>query len=126
MCYNISVLNSTVVKCKSALAIRREFKMLTDTDKSNMKEFYQAVISLETEEECSAFFDDICTIKELIDISSRLQVAKLLDEGIVFNEISQRTGCSSATISRVNKCLQFGPGGYRSVLDKLKSKSKHN
>ncbi len=96
--------------------------MLTDTDKSNMKEFYQAVISLETEEECSAFFDDICTIKELIDISSRLQVAKLLDEGIVFNEISQRTGCSSATISRVNKCLQFGPGGYRCVLDKLKSK----
>ncbi len=95
--------------------------MLTDTDKSNIKELYQAVISLETEEECAAFFDDICTIKELLDISSRLQVAKLLSEGMVFNEISQRTGCSSATISRVNKCLQFGPGGYKSVLDKLKS-----
>ena len=94
--------------------------MLTDTDKKNIKEFYQAILTLENEDECYAFFDDVCTIKELLDISARLQVAKLLDEGIVFNEISQKTGCSSATISRVNKCLQFGPGGYKTVIDRLK------
>jgi len=94
--------------------------MLTDTDKKNIKEFYQAILTLENEDECYAFFDDVCTIKELLDISARLQVAKLLDEGVVFNEISQKTGCSSATISRVNKCLQFGPGGYKTVIDRLK------
>lgn len=94
--------------------------MLSDTDKKNIQEFYKAILTLENEEECYAFFDDVCTIKELLDISARLQVAKLLDEGVVFNEISQQTGCSSATISRVNKCLQFGPGGYKTVIDRLK------
>lgn len=94
--------------------------MLSEKDIRNKQDFYEAILTLETPEECEAFFDDICTIKELLDLSARLQVAKLLDEGKVFNEISKATGCSSATISRVNKCLQFGPGGYRTVLDKLK------
>jgi len=82
--------------------------------------FYKAVLSLENEEECKAFFDDICTIKELQDMTYRLEVARMLTEGKVFNEISRETGSSSATIGRVNKCLNYGPGGYKTVLDRLK------
>lgn len=94
--------------------------MFTERDELYKHEFYEAILKLETEEECAAFFEDIATIKELLDLSARLRVAKLLDEGKIFNDISKETGCSSATISRVNKCLRFGPGGYRTVLDRLK------
>lgn len=94
--------------------------MLSEKEKQSKQEFYKAILTLQSPEECDAFFDDICTIKELLDLSARLHVAELLDEGKVFNEISKETGCSSATISRVNKCLRFGPGGYRIVLDRLK------
>lgn len=94
--------------------------MITEQEKKNMKQFYKAILSLETEEECNAFFEDVATIKELIDMAARLEVARLLSEGKVFNEISQTTGASSATISRVNKCLSYGPGGYSSVLEKIK------
>ncbi|MCQ2567432.1 MAG: YerC/YecD family TrpR-related protein [Mogibacterium sp.] len=94
--------------------------MITEQEKKNMNQFYKAILSLETEEECNAFFEDVATIKELIDMAARLEVARLLSEGKVFNEISQETGASSATISRVNKCLSYGPGGYSSVLEKIK------
>lgn len=94
--------------------------MITDKEKRNLEQFYKAVLTLEDEEECRKFFDDVATIKELLDLSARLEVARLLDEGIVFSEISKATGASSATISRVNKCLTYGEGGYKSVLDKLK------
>lgn len=81
--------------------------------------FYKAILSLQTEEECEAFFDDIATIKELHDLASRFEVARLLNEGKVFNEIIKTTGVSSATIGRVNKCLQHGPGGYRTALARI-------
>ena len=96
--------------------------MISDKEKTNIEQFYKAVLQLETAEECEMFFDDVTTIKELIDMGARLEVAKLLDEGRVFNDISKETGASSATISRVNKCLGYGPGGYRLVLDRLKKK----
>ncbi len=82
--------------------------------------FYKAVLSLETVEECRAFFDDICTIKELQEISRRLEVARLLSEGKVFSEINRLSEASSATISRVNKCLMYGSGGYKTALGRLK------
>ena len=94
--------------------------MITDKDRSNMNQFYRAVLALEDEEECRRFFDDVATIKELLDLSARLEVARMLDNGAVFSEISKATGASSATISRVNKCLAYGEGGYKTVLDKLK------
>ena len=94
--------------------------MITEKEKSNLQQFYKAVLSLETEEECRMFFDDVATIKEVLDLSARLKVAKLLDEGSVFSEISKETGASSATISRVNKCLTYGEGGYRLVLGRMK------
>ena len=96
--------------------------MISDKEQANIKQFYEAVLKLKTPEECEIFFDDISTIKELIDMGARLQVAKMLDEGRVFSDISKETGASSTTISRVNKCLGYGPGGYRLVLDRLKKK----
>ena len=85
------------------------------------KRFFEAVLALETEEECVAFFEDVCTIKEMQDISQRLAVAKLLKNGEKYQTIEEKTGASTATISRVNKCLNYGSGGYRVVLDRLKS-----
>ena len=93
--------------------------MISDKEKTNIQQFYKAVLALKTPEECELFFDDVATIKELLDLSSRLHVAKMLRDGKVFNEISKETGASSATISRVNKCLHYGQGGYNIVLDKL-------
>ena len=94
--------------------------MITDREKENMRQFYRAVLALEDEEECRKFFDDVATIKEVLDLSARLEVARLLSEGAVFSEISKATGASSATISRVNKCLSYGEGGYETVLGRLK------
>ena len=93
--------------------------MITDREKKNLEQFYKAILSLENEEECRMFFDDVATIKEVLDLSARLQVARMLDSGVVFSEISKETGASSATISRVNKCLTYGEGGYKTVLDRL-------
>lgn len=81
--------------------------------------FYEAVLLLETAEECHSFFEDICTIKELQDIAQRLEVAVMLRSGKNYQEVSHRTGASTATISRVNKCLLYGSGGYGTVLDRM-------
>ena len=80
---------------------------------------FEGILKLETVEECYRFFTDICTIKELQAMTQRLQVAKQLYEGQNYNEVYRDTGVSSATICRVNKCLNYGDGGYRMVLDRL-------
>ena len=77
-------------------------------------------MALETEEECYAFFQDLCTIAELRSMEQRYEVATLLSEGMVYSDILERTGASSATISRVNRALLNGTGGYVSVLGKMK------
>ena len=79
----------------------------------------RALLSLETEQECASFFEDICTIKELQDITQRLEVALMLHEGKNYQEISELTGASTATISRVKKCLVYGNGGYRAAISRL-------
>ena len=84
-------------------------------------QFYSAILSLKTKEECRAFFDDICTIKELQDLMQRLQVASMLSKGMNYLEISKETSVSSATISRVNRCLNYGDGGYNIVLGRLEN-----
>ena len=88
--------------------------------------FFEALLSLKTTEECEMFFDDICTIKELLDISQRYEVAKMLDQKCVYTDIASKTGASSATIGRVNKCLSYGTGGYRKIIDRLKNESEEN
>ncbi len=81
----------------------------------------QAILSLKNEEECYAFLEDILTISELISIAQRFSVARMLDEGQTYDDLEKVTGASSATISRVKRCLTFGADGYRLVLDRLKA-----
>ena len=84
--------------------------------------FFKSILNLESVEECKRFFEDICTIKELQDMSQRLQVAFLLNEGKSYQEVLAKTGVSTTTISRVNKCLNYGSGGYKEAIDKFSRK----
>ena len=86
------------------------------------KALFEAILSLESVQECAAFFEDVCTIKEIQDISQRYAVARMLDRGEKYQSIEEATGASTATISRVNKCLAYGSGGYRTVIKKAVSK----
>jgi TrpR-related protein YerC/YecD len=83
---------------------------------------FMAILKLENIEECYNFFEDICTVSELKALAQRLEVAKMLDENQTYTEIAQKTGASTATISRVNKCLNYGADGYRTILNRLKDK----
>ena len=79
---------------------------------------FEAILKLKTKEDCAKFFEDVCTMKEIEDLTQRLEVASMLKEGKNYREISLATGASTATISRVNKCLMYGKGGYDTVLKK--------
>lgn len=92
----------------------------TIATKEKNERLYRAILALETEEECYAFFQDLCTIAELRSMEQRYEVATLLSEGMVYSDILERTGASSATISRVNRCLHYGADGYRTILPRLK------
>ena len=81
---------------------------------------FRALLRLESLEDCYALFDDLCTIQEVRDMSQRLETAFLLDEGMNYQQISGAIGISTATISRVSRCLRYGSGGYRSVIDREK------
>lgn len=86
----------------------------------NTEGLFEAVLKLKTIEECKCFFDDLCTVSELMSMSQRLEVAKMLDQDAIYTDISAATGASTATISRVNRCLNYGSDGYRTVLERLK------
>lgn len=90
----------------------------------NLDFLFSAVLKLETKEECYNFFNDLCTVVELKSISQRLQVAKLLSEHCLYNDIVSKTGASTATISRVNRSLNYGNDGYRVVFDRLSEDEK--
>lgn len=85
---------------------------------------FEAVLLLRNEEECYRFFEDICTVGELKDIAQRLEVAKMLDCDRTYTDIAEKTGASTATISRVKRCLFFGADGYRLILNRLKEEKK--
>lgn len=85
-------------------------------------QMYQAILALETEEECRKFMEDICSITEIMAMEQRFEVAKLLNDGLIYNAIMEKTGASSAIISRVNRSLQYGAGGYGIVFDRLEKK----
>ena len=87
-------------------------------------ELFEAILSLQSTEECYRFFEDVCTVKEIMDIAQRLKTAKMLSEGANYQEINKETGCSTATISRVRRCLEYGAGGYRTVLDRASEKGE--
>lgn len=82
-------------------------------------DLFEAILKLENMEECYRFFEDICTIKEIESISQRLEVAKLLKLNKTYNEIEDATGASTATISRINRALNYGADGYNTVLKRL-------
>ncbi len=85
----------------------------------DLDQFFKAIISLKNEEECYRFFEDICTYPELESISKRLRVAIMLNENATYHEIEEKTGVSTATISRINKCLKYGADGYKMMLERL-------
>jgi TrpR-related protein YerC/YecD len=91
--------------------------MNDDKARTQEKEkLYEAILKLKTIEDCDKFFEDLCTINEINAMAQRLDVAVLLKQGETFNNIVEKTGASTATISRVNKCLKYGSGGYDIVL----------
>jgi len=92
------------------------------SDKARNEEMYRAILSLQTVDECMRFFDDLCSITELMAMEQRFQVASYLDDGMIYNDILARTGASSATISRVNRSLQYGSGGYQVAFERTKEK----
>ena len=85
-------------------------------------DLFEAILALENKEECQQFFEDLCTISEMSAMAQRLEVAKLLREKKTFQEVVAKTGASTTTISRVNRCLQYGSDGYRLVLDRIEKK----
>lgn len=83
---------------------------------------FKAILALRDQEECRAFFQDLCTVAELKALAQRMEVAQLLDQGFIYNDILQRTGASSATISRVNRSLNYGTGAYAQLFARMKDK----
>lgn len=83
---------------------------------------FEAILSLENLDECYKFFEDVCTIKEILDIAQRLKAAKMLKAGKNYVEVCAETGMSSATISRVSRCLEYGAGGYELAIERLAEK----
>ena len=92
------------------------------TKKEKSDGLYQAILTLKTEEEVYDFFQDLCTVTELRAMEQRYDVACLLDDGLVYTEILEKTGASSATISRVNRIFSFGAGGFRAMIERRKQR----
>ena len=86
----------------------------------NMNNLFEAILCLKTKKDCCRFFEDLCTISELKSMSQRLEVALMLEERYVYTDIAARTGASTATISRVNRCLNYGSDGYKTVIRRMK------
>ena len=89
-------------------------KLLSD----DLNSLYKAILLLKNEEELGNFFEDLCTINELKDMSQRFEVAQLLNEGLKYSDVTEKTGASTATISRVNRSLENGADGYKTVLER--------
>lgn len=86
----------------------------------SLDRLFQTILNLETIDECYAYFEDLCTIKELNDMSQRLDAAILLDQGLSYQKIMEQVAISTATIGRVSRCLNYGAGGYKTAIKKLK------
>ncbi len=90
------------------------------------RNLFRALLSLQDEEECGLFLEDVCTVKEITDMAQRLKVARMLRAKTSYAAINRETGVSTATISRVSRCLDYGPGGYDLVLGRLDGEEKGN
>ena len=94
------------------------------SNKQRSMALYESILQLKDLDECCAFFDDLCTVGELRALEQRYDVAILLDEGMVYTEILDKTGASSATISRVNRIFSFGAGGFRTMIQRRKERKE--
>ena len=92
-------------------------------ESESLQRLFRVICSIQDQDECRRFLEDICTIKELLDLAQRLDVAVLLNQGVNYQTISQQVGASTATISRVSKCLNYGSGGYADALKRLEEQS---
>ena len=86
-----------------------------------VSELFEAILTLQEEEECFDFFEDVCTVNELLSLAQRFEVAKMLKEGHTYMEVAEQTGASTATISRVNRSLNYGKDGYEMVFRRMKT-----
>lgn len=91
----------------------------------SIERLFKVILELGSVDECYEFFEDVCTVKELQDLAQRLDIAVMLEEGKNFIQISSEVGASSATISRVNKCLMYGNGGYKKAIEIIKNKKEN-
>jgi TrpR-related protein YerC/YecD len=89
-----------------------------------LDQLFQAILTLRTLEECYVFFDDLCTVNEIQSLAQRLEVARMLRNGNTYSQIEAETGASTATISRVKRCLNYGTDGYKMVLERLEKETK--
>ena len=119
----------SLLKRKAALREASEFiggnTMASKIHDHLTDQLFEAILSLKDKEQCYNFFEDICTISELKALAQRLEVARMLDEGSIYEEIVSKTGASTATISRVKRCLVYGADGYNSVMPVIR-KGKNN
>ena len=99
---------------------------MADYNTASRNKLYQAVLNLQTLEECEQFFEDLCTIREITDMAQRLEAAVLLDRKVSYQTIAKQVGISTATIGRVSKCLNYGAGGYRLALDRLQEEEEQH
>jgi TrpR-related protein YerC/YecD len=90
---------------------------------ASMDRLFQSILNLQSIDECYAYFEDLCTIKELNDMSQRLDAAILLEQGLSYQKITEQVAISTATIGRVSRCLNYGTGGYKTAINKLKEES---
>ena len=88
---------------------------------ASIDRLFEAILALESTEECYRFFEDVCTVNEVQDMAQRFEAALLLEQGLNYQQIAQRVGISTATISRVSRCLNYGSGGYREAIGKGKA-----
>lgn len=87
-------------------------------------QLFEGVLSLETIDECYEFFEDLCTFSEIKSLAQRLEVARMLKAGVIYEKIAEETGASTATISRIKRCLLYGADGYKNILERMEEKKE--
>ncbi|SHK12804.1 Trp operon repressor family [Anaerobranca californiensis DSM 14826] len=92
--------------------------------KEHINQLFEGILLLEDLDECYRFFEDLCTVNEVKSLAQRLEVARMLKSGMTYQKIEEATGASTATISRVKRCLEYGEGGYNTILERLEKKDK--
>jgi|GEM_PF-66539 len=122
---NIDFFHVYYVRKKASLLEEGRFVQIDKLRGKALDQLFDAILTLKNKEECYRFFDDLCTINEIQSLSQRLEVARLLQEGSKYHEIEKETGASTATISRVKRCLNYGNDAYKMVLDRLDDKQSN-